>query len=126
MPITSSTRFVGPLFPPPNQVSVCNPSSVTQASAILPPYCGFSIISPVAGSRTISLSPAAAGSSSLAAPAQRPVAVSTMTNATAKVILNKIFIVLSIILILRVLRSGLPLPGYSRARNADGQSESNS
>ena len=30
------------------------------------------------------------------------------------------------ILILRVLRSDLPLPGYSDARNADGQSESNS
>ena len=53
-----------------------------------------------------------------------------MCYATAKVLAKNIFIVSSLNVISRVLRSGLPLPGYSDARNAgapanaDGQSES--
>ena len=97
----------------------------------VPPYSGAVTISPVVGSSTISFSAAAAGSSSAPA-AQRPVAVMTMTNATAKVILILTMFIRSSLrrFFLRVLRSGLPLPGYSdapqrgRARNADGQSES--
>ena len=91
----------------------------------VPPYRGASTTSPVVGSVTYCLSAAAAGASSAPA-AQRPVAIMTMTNATAKVLVTcTIFIRYSVCRLLRVLRSDLALPGCPQGPPGR-QTESNS
>ena len=72
-------------LPPWNQMSVLS-AMVNSAWVSVPPYSGAVNTLPLVGSVTYRLSAAAAGSS-FAAAAQRPVAVITRTNATAKVIL---------------------------------------
>ena len=87
-PILSKTILVGWMTLRKCHMSAC---SVSQPGwnrlVMVPPYSGALTISPVVGSSTISLSIAAAGSSSAAA-AQRPVAARTNPSSAATNILQ--------------------------------------